>query len=166
MRLFIAVWPADNIKKELIRFMHDLKTQGTGGNYIPAQNLHMTLAFLGEVKNPDPVKEAMAAVPAEHFRLSLTDCGYKGDLLYVGVKGNQKIKKYVSDLKMALDQRGIACDKSKFEPHITVIRGLKGKRPAKPAAAPEEMTVKKISLVKSEEKDGKRIYKEIYSVTV
>ena len=48
MRLFIAIRLSDEMKKALINCMHDLKKQGVEGNYVPAQNLHMTLAFIGE----------------------------------------------------------------------------------------------------------------------
>ena len=48
MRLFIAVPLAEDMKKALVACMHDLKRQGVEGNYVPAQNLHLTLAFIGE----------------------------------------------------------------------------------------------------------------------
>ena len=166
MRLFIGIWPSDTINNTLIKVMHELKTQGVGGNYVPARNFHMTMVFLGEVPDAAPVKEAMARVKAEKFRLSLDGYGYFQDILYAGVKGNQKIKKYVSDLKKELSQSGIPCDKAKFEPHITLIRKMKGKRPAALTIPAQEMTVQKISLIKSEDRDGRRVYKEVFSIKV
>lgn len=47
MRLFIAVSLSEDMKKDLVRFMHEMKKQGVEGNFVPAQNLHMTLAFIG-----------------------------------------------------------------------------------------------------------------------
>src|SRR5699024_12214566 len=40
------------MKKALVSCMHDLKKQRVEGNYVPAQNLHMTLAFIGEYNDP------------------------------------------------------------------------------------------------------------------
>ena len=95
MRLFIAIRLSDEMKKALINCMHDLKKQGVEGNYVPARNLHMTLAFIGEYDNPGKVKEIMEKVPLPEFRLSLGDKGNFGNILWAGVKGNQKLKIYV-----------------------------------------------------------------------
>ena len=43
MRLFVAIQLSDEMKKALVACMHDLKKQGVEGNYVPAQNLHLTL---------------------------------------------------------------------------------------------------------------------------
>ncbi|MBQ8305832.1 MAG: RNA 2',3'-cyclic phosphodiesterase [Blautia sp.] len=164
MRVFLAVQPSDDLRNALIKVMHETKKLGLGGNYVPAQNLHMTLAFIGEVNDIEGIKAAMQAVPLEQYRISLDGHGFFGDLLYVGVKGNQKIKKYASDLKKELDKNGVSYDRSKFEPHITIIRKVTGRRPASLAIPKQEMTVKKVSLMKSEQKNGKTVYKEIFSV--
>ena len=70
MRLFIAIPLAEEMKKELVACMHDLKKQGVEGSYVPAQNLHLTLAFIGEYDNPAQVKKSLgerapAALSAE-----------------------------------------------------------------------------------------------------
>ena len=162
MRVFIAVPVPDNMKKALIGALHELKKQGTDGRFIPAQNYHITVAFLGEVKDTAKIREIMDSFPLEKTRLSFDGFEIKQDQIRMKVKANQKIKKYVSDLRNALKTEGFAVDSGKFEPHITVLRGMKGKRPLLPDPR-EEMTVTKICLMKSEEKDGKRIYKELYA---
>ena len=62
MRLFVAILLSDEMKKSLVQCMHDLKKQGVQGNYVPAQNLHMTLAFIGEYDNPGKVKDVIKRV--------------------------------------------------------------------------------------------------------
>jgi len=166
MRLFIAVQADDAVKKALIAAMHSFKKQGITGNYVPAQNLHMTLAFIGEVPDAAAAKAALGSIPAEAFRLSLDNIGYFGDLMYASVKGNQKIKKYVSDLRLALKAQGLPCSSEKFVPHITMIRSMKGKRPQEYRFPKTEMKVSRISLMKSEIKNGKTVYSEVYSVKV
>ena len=74
MRLFIAIQFSDDIKKGLISVMHDLKKKNVGGSYSPADNLHLTLAFIGETQNVEGVKRAMEATTFAPFMLSLTDC--------------------------------------------------------------------------------------------
>lgn len=161
MRLFIAITLSEEIQKELVKCMHDLKKQGVEGNYTPARNLHMTLAFIGEYDNPAKVKEIISTIPLPELRLSLSDSGKFGNVLWAGVKGNQKLKTYVKDLRAALAANGIPCEKEKFVPHITLIRKLSARKSYKIETPRLEMTVKKVSLMKSEQKDGKTVYKEL-----
>lgn len=161
MRLFIAIQLSPEMKKALVSCMHDLKKQGVEGNYVPAQNLHMTLAFIGEYDDPGKVKEVMGKVPLPEFRLTLADKGNFGNILWAGVKGNQKLKTYVRDLRAALAAAGIPCEKDKFVPHITLIRKFSAKKPYQFHMPKAEMTVKKASLMKSEQKNGKVSYKEL-----
>lgn len=161
MRLFIAIDLSDEMKKSLVGCMHDLKKQGVEGNYVPAQNLHMTLAFIGEYDDPAKVKEVIRKVPLTPFRLSLSDSGSFGNILWAGVKGNQKLKTYVKDLREALAADGIPFDQDKFVPHITLIRKTSAKKPYQIHMPKADMMVKKVSLMKSEQKTGKVVYKEI-----
>ncbi|HJC47818.1 MAG TPA: RNA 2',3'-cyclic phosphodiesterase [Candidatus Lachnoclostridium pullistercoris] len=161
MRLFVAIDLSDEMKKELVGCMHDLKRQGVEGNFVPAKNLHMTLAFIGEYGDPGRVKEAMGKVPMPEFRLSLAEKGNFGDILWVGVKGNQKLKTYVKDLRAALAADGIPCSKDKFVPHITLVRKCSAKKSYQMQVPKADMMVKRAVLMKSERKDGKMVYKEV-----
>ena len=166
MRLFIAIDLSEQMKKALVGTMHELKKQGVAGNYIPLQNLHCTLAFIGECSRVDDICGVMDSIPAEKARLSFSGFGSFQDVFWIGIKGNQKVKKYVSDLRKGLREQGIPCDNSKFEPHVTLIRKQKGKRPTSVPVPDTDMTVSKISLMRSDMKDGKRVYKEIHAVRV
>ena len=161
MRLFIAIRLSEEMKKVLVACMHDLKKQGVDGNYVPAQNLHMTLAFIGEYNDPSKVKEAIRRVPLPEFRLTLSEKGNFGNILWAGVKGNQKLKTYVKDLRAALSAEGIPFDNEKFVPHITLIRKVSAKKPYQVHLPKAEMTVNKASLMRSEQKNGKIVYKEL-----
>lgn len=165
MRLFIAIRLSDEMKKALINCMHDLKKQGVEGNYVPAQNLHMTLAFIGEYDDPEKVKKVLKKVPMPEFRLSLSEKGNFGNILWAGVKGNQKLKAYVKELRAALDEEGIPYDRSSdsisFVPHITMIRKVSAKKPYQVHLGKAVMMVKRASLMKSEQKNGKMVYQEL-----
>ena len=163
MRLFVAIQLSDELKTAFTGTMHELKLQGVKGSYVPAQNLHLTLAFIGESGNTGAVREAMKTVRYRPFRLSLAELGSFGDVLWVGVKGNQSLSGLAKDLREALDAAGIAYDRKKFAPHITIVRRASGDW--RHIAAPRgDMMVKKVSLMKSEEKGGKRVYTELFSV--
>lgn len=161
MRLFVAIQLSDEMKKALVDCMHDLKKQGVDGKFVPAQNLHVTLAFIGEYDDPKKVKQVIDRVPLPEFRLSLSEKGNFGYLLWIGVKGNQKLKTYVKELREALAGSGIPCDRDKFVPHITLIRKSSAKKPYQVRVPKADMMVKKASLMKSERRDGKTVYKEL-----
>ena len=163
MRLFIAIQLSEEMKTSVVGTMHTLKKAGVKGTYVPVQNLHLTLAFIGETKEKEAVKAALQTVSFKPFRLSFSEMGTFEDLLWVGIKGNQGLSKLAKDVAGALDQAGISYDRKKFVPHITIIRRMAGKWKQVPSPK-GEMMVKKISLMKSEQKDGKRVYTEIFSV--
>ena len=161
MRLFIAIQLSDEMKKALITCMHDLKKQGVEGNYVPAENLHLTLAFIGEYKEPERVKKVMEKVPLPQFRMTLSEKGNFGNLLWAGVKGNQKLKSYVKELRAALKEEGIPFDDDKFVPHITIVRKVSAKKPYQVQLPKAEMTVKRAALMKSEMGKGRVVYREV-----
>ena len=110
------------------------------------------------------VRQAMNATPFAPFMLTLTDLGNFGDLLWVGAKGGQKLKAYVKALGIQLDAAGIKYDRKKFEPHITLVRKASNAHPQGISVPKKEMMVKRISLMKSEQKNGRMVYTEIYHV--
>lgn len=81
--------------------------------------------------------------------------------LWVGVKGNQKLKTYVKNLREALKKDGIPFDDDKFIPHITLIRKAVTKKVYQVHLNKAEMTVRRISLMRSDIKNGKVFYREI-----
>ncbi|MBQ4361362.1 MAG: RNA 2',3'-cyclic phosphodiesterase [Lachnospiraceae bacterium] len=163
MRLFVAVELSDEMKDSITASMHAMKKAGVGGRYVPKQNLHLTLAFIGETLETGKIREALSGVRFKPFRLSLDRLGTFGDLLWVGMKGNQGLSAAARDVRKALDEAGVDYDRKKFSPHITLIRKMTG--PWQKVPAPKgEMMVKKITLMKSATEKGKRVYSEVFSI--
>lgn len=163
MRLFVAIQLSSDIQKSITATMHDLKKAGVRGSYVPIQNLHLTLAFIGETDNPGAVRDALKSVAFKPFKLSLSEMGTFDDILWAGVKGNQGLSAAAKSVRDALAAAGIPYDEKKFVPHITLIRHMIG--PWKNAPAPKgEMMVKRISLMKTTFKDGKTVYTEVAAI--
>ena len=162
MRLFVAVQLSEELKKSIMGTLHDLKQKGVKGNYVPAKNLHLTLAFIGETDNPDQVKDALKGISYKPFKLSLSEMGTFGDLLWVGMKGNQGLSTAAKSVRDALDAADIPYDRKAFTPHITIIRKSSGSWKQVPPPR-GQMMVKSISLMKTTFKDGKPVYSEVCS---
>ena len=164
MRLFVAIPLSEEMKKSVAETLHALKQKGVKGNYVPLKNMHLTLAFIGEADDPGAVKDALKNVSVKPFKMSLSGMGSFGDLLWVGVKGNQGLSAAAKAVRDALDDAGISYDKKKFTPHITAVRKASGNWKQVPAPS-GEMMVKKISLMKTSFKDGKPFYSEISGIS-
>ena len=162
MRLFVAVQLSEELKKSITGTLHDLKQKGVKGNYVPAKNLHLTLSFIGETDNPDQVKDALKGISYKPFKLSLSEMGNFGNLLWVGMKGNQGLSAAAKSVRDALDAAGIPYDRKAFTPHITIIRKSSGSWKQVPPPK-GQMMVKSISLMKTTFKDGKPVYSEVCS---
>ena len=160
MRLFVAVELSEEMKKSATATMHELKKAGVRGNFVPAQNLHLTLAFIGENDDSHAVKAALKSLTWKPFKLVFSELGAFDDLLWVGVKGNQGLSVAAKSVQDALEAAGIAYDRKKFVPHITLIRKATGSWKQVPPPR-GSMMVKKISLMKTTFKDGKPVYTEV-----
>lgn len=71
MRLFIAVRFSEDILDALQSFQNDMRKQGVTGNYTCRENLHLTLAFIGDYGNPDHVLDVMGESDFRSFSIKL-----------------------------------------------------------------------------------------------
>ena len=164
MRLFTAINFDDALTDALIGVQDQFWDAGVDGNYTKEENLHLTLAFIGEYGDPDRVLDVMRTVPLSPFELTLNGIGSFGELWWAGLDGSAALEKYASRLRRAFAEANIPFDRKKFSPHITLIR-----QPNRPTIPPVEvpaaaMIVRAASLMRSDR--GKRgvIYTELGSV--
>ena len=122
MRLFIAIQLSDGIRNSLSAVQTYLRDHGVRGNYTKIENLHLTLAFIGEYSDPDLVLEVIRSVPFAPFPMRIEGFGSFGDLYWCGIGGNDDLLSYMKRLRRALAENGIPFDCKKFSPHITLIR--------------------------------------------
>ena len=113
MRLFIAIKLNSEIRNALTDVQKHLIRRGIRGNYTNTDNLHITLAFIGEYDEPDFVTEVISEVPFSPFPISLSALGHFGDLWWVGISDNVELASYVKRLHQALSEAGIPFDKKK-----------------------------------------------------
>ena len=167
MRLFIAIQFSEQIKEELKRFQKELKQNGVSGRFVPDENLHLTLAFIGDYPDPDLVLETMEQVSYRPFEIELEGIGNFHDLYWAGIKENPGLAAYVKRLRRALSEQEIPFDRKKFSPHITLIRKteIRSMEAALLATPPAgKMTADRISLMRSDRGKYGMIYTEIASV--
>ena len=67
MRLFIAINLNDEMKDALMDIQDAMRTYGVRGKDTPAENMHLTLAFIGEYDDPELVKEVVESIEIRPF---------------------------------------------------------------------------------------------------
>lgn len=164
MRLFIAIRLSDALCRAVASVQEEFRRGGVRGNYTRAENLHLTLAFIGEYADADRVLEVLAAVPFQPFALRLRGLGAFGDLWWVGLEDSEPLAAYVRRLRHALAAADIPFDRKRFSPHITLVRrAVCGRQGLPGAAVPEAgMTVDHIALMRSDRGRDGMIYTEIF----
>ncbi|QEM68326.1 RNA 2',3'-cyclic phosphodiesterase [Geobacter sp. FeAm09] len=125
MRLFIAIELPAEIKRQLEKM--DMRMSGC--RWVPAEQIHLTLAFLGEVDGVTlkRLTGALAAIRAPGFTLRFSGTGCFPDrrrprILWAGLEPQPKLDALVSLVREAVLACAIPQEERPFSPHITLAR--------------------------------------------
>lgn len=162
MRVFFAIPIPDSVR-EKIRAIQDMLKESYGGKYTDGDNLHITLAFIGEVdtKVIDMLTEIEIksdTIPAG-FKLSLRgmDSFKDGKVTYLKVEKNAEIERLRAYLEERLSALGIPFEmRDEFCPHVTIRRGKK--EMIKEESETLEINVSSFALYESKRVDGELKY--------
>ena len=122
MRLFVSLRPPPAATGHLARALAGLRTTRV-------EQWHLTLAFLGEVPDAEPLRRGLAAAATTSAPLVLRLRGggtFRGaGVLYAGVAGDlDGLHALAADVRAACRHAGLALDARPFRPHLTVARRL------------------------------------------
>ncbi len=132
LRLFIAIDLPPQVRDRLASIQKQLRSGRARVRWVPPDNMHLTLVFLGETA-PDRVPvlagilEAVAA-GREPFSLALGDVGFFGSprrprVLWVGVEDPQEaLAPLQAELVRHLRGAGWAPEDRPYHPHLTIGR--------------------------------------------
>ena len=163
MRLFVAINLSDEMKDALINAQNEMYDMGIRGNYTKEENLHLTLAFIGEYPDAGPLMDALSAVSIRPFDITLDGIGSFGSLWWAGMKDSPALTAVVRRVRRALAENDIPFDRKRFSPHITLIRKPSGEMPGI-EIEPVSMMVTKISLMRSDRGRNGMIYTELGTI--
>ena len=167
MRLFIAIEFDEEILQALTKLQSEWKVSGVRGNFTPVQNLHLTLAFIGEYGNPNAVLEAMNSISFDPFSINLDGIGTFRDIYWAGIAANDALSNYVRRLRRALAENNIPYDRKRFSPHITLVRRAEFNRSIEELLKNPpngEMEVKSVVLMSSTRGKSGMIYTKVGGV--
>jgi 2'-5' RNA ligase len=125
IRCFFALWPADELRTKLATLTRE--TVKKRGKPVQPGNLHITLAFLGNIniESLDCYLQQAENVRFSPFELVLDEVGYfpRPKVFWAGAS---EMPDALSQLHFDLNQQVSACgyepEKRPFVPHITLAR--------------------------------------------
>ena len=164
MRLFIAISLEDKAAQVVTDVQRTFRRQNVRGNYTPEENLHLTLAFLGEYSDPDAALAAMEQVRFAPFSVTLDHVGCFDDLWWAGLKESKPLDALARNLRHALAKANIPFDKKRFRPHVTFLRRADRLSPrvnVPKQLKPTKMTVTGMSLMLSTQGKNGMLYTEL-----
>ena len=167
MRLFIAIKLSGRMKKQVREVQESFRRQGVRGNYTAEENLHITLAFIGEYGDPDGVLEAMENADFQPFSIIMDRVGCFDDLWWTGFADSEELNSLAGKVRRVLADAGGPYDRKKFKAHTTFLRKAEYGRHGQTIQAdpePVSMSVDRISLMRSSRGKNGMIYTEIGSV--
>jgi 2'-5' RNA ligase len=172
VRLFIAVNFDDAFKEGVCRAAQELRRAGASGSFTRPENVHLTLAFLGECgagRIPD-IRAAMERAAGESFTVRTADAGRfrrdSGDIWWIGLQKCPELESLAARLDRELRREGFCLEDRSFVPHITLGRRVTLPPGGKGAPAVPELAQRVVSfeLMESRRVNGALEYVPLLSV--
>lgn len=138
MRTFIAIDTPEEIKKQMTEIQSELKRSEADVKWEPSSKFHITVKFLGEVKEV-MLKETIqiiedVVIKHQPFMLQYEKVGFFPNLknpriIWIGCMDiSQNLAKIKTLLDEGLKESGFEAEDRTFQPHITIgrVKSLRG----------------------------------------
>jgi 2'-5' RNA ligase len=153
VRLFFAVWPAPRERKQLAALAHKL-AHLSHGRASGLDNLHLTLAFLGDVDDSllpalHTLGASLSRLPIGEMPLTHTGSWPNGIVWAAPDTTPPELAQLVAELNAGIAALGLPVEKRRYAPHLTLVR--RAQRPlATRALHPIPWVLDHLALVASE----------------
>jgi 2'-5' RNA ligase len=147
VRLFVAIRPSRQAVAHLAAALSGRRTSRS-------DQWHVTLAFLGEVADPEPLRTPLQAAVAESppFALQLAGGGAFGgaQVAWAGIAGDvDALSALAASVQHACREAGVVLEHRRFRPHLTVGKTRRIDPGALAGYAGPSWTVTEVELVHS-----------------
>lgn len=130
MRLFVALEVPSTVRQNLATLLDSLRAIAKEPRWVRAENLHVTLKFLGEVAEAkvDAVRSALGEIRSDHaVALEFRGLGFFPNekhprVFWAGMEASPNLKTLAGDIEGAMEKQGIPREKREFSPHLTLAR--------------------------------------------
>lgn len=131
LRLFAAIAPPPDLRARLEGLQ-----RGLPGRRVAPENLHLTLAFFGEIAEPvaADLHAALGAIDAPRFALTFDGAGAFGGarprLIYAAIRAEPALDHLRAKVVQAARGAGLDIPAERYAPHVTLSRLAPGTVPA------------------------------------
>lgn len=151
MRCFIAAWPDARARVALARLSDDVRRRIAHRRATRADDLHLTLAFIGDLDD-DVAFDLAAAIATVHFEAInwlLNRLGFfeQAGVVWAGGERTIPLDELANRMRALLDNMRIAYDQRPLVPHVTLMRGVRDF--AAETISPIEWRVASVALYRS-----------------
>ena len=128
-RLFFALWPSDEIREQIAQAFKRTPQSSMTGRRVAPSNYHITLHFIGNIRNEQQqcLHRAAQSMVTESFQLKLDKYGYfdKPRVFWMGCQHvPEPLKHFQQQLGEALSSCGYQPESRTYAPHVTLMRKL------------------------------------------
>ena len=126
MRLFVALEIPPAVSENLTAIRENFSSFGLKLRWVPPENLHVTLKFIGSVpaEKLEAIIDALRRVRADKS-VKLDFIGHGGTaagVYWAAIEPCPALEKLAADIDRCLEPLGIAKENRAFHPHVTVAR--------------------------------------------
>lgn len=125
MRLFVAIALPEPVQQQLAQLRREL----AGARWVRPEQLHLTLAFLGEVAEErlEQLTAALGSIRYQPFALQFDRLGCFPNqrhprVVWIGLQPNPELQRLAQAVQAAVTACGISLEERPFHPHITLAR--------------------------------------------
>jgi 2'-5' RNA ligase len=130
VRLFIAIEIPENIRTGFASLLKEFRALAPQLKWVRAENLHVTLKFLGETESAklDALQSALssvrstAAVELEFRGLGFFPNEKRPRVFWAGMEVSANLKTLAADVDQAAHGLGFPLEERPFTPHLTLAR--------------------------------------------
>jgi 2'-5' RNA ligase len=126
MRLFVALEIPEAVRDNLAKIRENFSAIGPEQRWLPPQNFHVTLKFIGSVPTEklQAIIETLRSVRGDKsVKLNFSGMGGTAAGVYwAAIEPCPSLEKLATDIDHCLQPLGIAGENRAFHPHVTVAR--------------------------------------------
>ena len=144
MRLFVALDIEPAIHAQLTRFLATLKARAPEVRWVRPESLHVTLKFVGEVREDKAaqIKKALASVQAPAPTISFRGTGFFPNpkaprVFWIGVEADEMLPRLAKMVDEVTARLGIEAERQAYTPHLTLARSGSGSPRPRPGERAE-----------------------------
>lgn len=153
MRCFLAAWPDAGARERCAELTEVLRPHAEHGRVMRAENLHLTLAFIGDLPDATGAKvaAACASLPPLTCDWQLTHLGFfaRPRVLWAGGLLMPALGEIATRVRTLLDALQVGYDRKPFVPHVTLLRDVRRFDGPRDIAPPIDWPIREVALYRS-----------------